>query len=82
MHHWQDIVLAAGSLLFAIALVPSVIGKHKPSLATSLPTGVVLCIFSATYVTLSLWYAAITTALSASLWLILAAQKALNKSED
>lgn len=72
---WQDIVLSAGSLIFAFALLPSVFSPNKPSLWTSLSTGIVLAIFTIVYASLSLWYAVTTTALTAVLWLILAFQK-------
>lgn len=76
MDNWQDIVLSIGSLVFVIALLPSVLGKDKPAFSTSLMTGLVLTIFTATYATLSLKYTTVTTGVSAALWLVLAAQKA------
>lgn len=74
MHHWQDIVLAIGSLVFALALLPSVLGKDKPALWTSALTCLVLAVFTATYASLSLWYATFTVVLTAILWGILAVQ--------
>jgi hypothetical protein len=64
-----------GSIIFAVALIPSVTSKEKPALSTSLPTGVVLLIFALTYVTLSLWFSAASTAATGILWLTMAAQK-------
>jgi len=81
MHRVQDIILAIGSLIFAFALLPSVLGKDKPALWTSVVTGTVLVIFAITYATLSLWYATITTALAAFLWIVLAIQK-LSQTKD
>lgn len=75
MHNWQDLVLAIGSIIFVIALVPSVAGKNKPALSTSLLTGTVLVVFGISYLTLTLWYAATTTFMTAVMWYILAAQK-------
>ena len=75
MHHWQDIVIGIGSLIFAAALVPSVLSKDKPALWTSITTGIVLAVFTATYASLSLWYATFTTSLAALLWIVLAVQK-------
>jgi uncharacterized membrane protein len=77
MHEWQDIVIAVGSLVFAIALVPSVLSHHKPALWTSTVTGTVLVLFAVTYASLSLWYATLTTSLTAIMWIILAIQKVL-----
>jgi hypothetical protein len=75
MHSWQDIVISIGSLVFAIALIPSVAGQDKPALSTSLTTGIVLTVFTFTYASLNLWYATVTTAGAAILWSILAFQK-------
>ena len=77
--HWQDIVLAAGSVTFIIALFPSVLSKDKPALSTSIMTGAVLIIFACVYFTLSLWLSTLTTAITGVIWFILAAQK-LKKS--
>lgn len=77
MIQWQDTVLAVGSLIFAIALIPSIISKDKPAFWTSAINGVVLIFFVITYASLSLWYAVVTTSLSAFLWLVLAFQKKL-----
>jgi hypothetical protein len=75
MDNWQDIVIAVGSLVFAIALLPSVLGKDKPALSTSIMTGTVLVVFMLVYATLDLWYATFTTFLAAALWITLAVQK-------
>jgi uncharacterized membrane protein len=75
MHSWQDIVISIGSLVFAAALIPSVLGQDKPALSTSVTTGVVLAVFTVTYASLNLWYATVTTAVAAVLWSILALQK-------
>jgi hypothetical protein len=72
---WQDLVLTIGSLIFAFALIPSVLSKDKPALTTSVTTGVVLFIFAFVYVTLSLWFSAVTTAFTGIVWSILAIQK-------
>jgi len=72
---WQDGVLTGGSIIFVIALVPSVMSKDKPALSTSLMTGSVLIVFAFVYLTLSLWFSAVTTAITGMLWFILAAQK-------
>lgn len=75
MHGWQDIVLALGSFILAAALIPSVISEHKPALWTSTLTCAVLAAFAITYASLSLWYAACTTTITALLWAILAVQR-------
>lgn len=68
-------VLAVGSLIFAAALVPSLVGKDKPALGTSLPTACALSAFVVVYGSLSLWFSTGTTALTAACWWALAWQK-------
>lgn len=81
---WQDIIFGIGQWIFVIALVPSVLGKDKPALASSVLTGTVLAIFAVTYMTLSLWAAGVSTLLVAGMWYTLAIQKYLagKKSKD
>jgi len=72
---WQDWVISIGGVIFAIALIPSVIGQDKPALSTSLMTGTVMITFAVTYFTLSLWFSSVTIFIGGSLWLVLAVQK-------
>lgn len=72
---WQDFIFTIGSLVFALALLPSVLGPHKPALASSVMTGSVLFIFAVTYITLGLIFSAISVCLTAIMWTILAIQK-------
>lgn len=71
---WQDTVLTIGSLVFIAALLPMVFGRRKPALSSALLTGSVLLVFSAAYASLSLTFAAVTTAVTAALWMTLAVQ--------
>jgi hypothetical protein len=75
MHHWQDFVFSLGSIIFVIALFPSVKSKDKPALSTSLTTGSVLAIFALTYLTLQLWFSSFTTLLTSLEWFLLGVQK-------
>jgi hypothetical protein len=75
MHNIQDLILTAGSLIFALALLPSIFSKNKPALSTSLLTAVVVYIFAGVYISLNLWFTAITTLITGSCWSILALQK-------
>jgi hypothetical protein len=72
---WQDWVLAVGSFIFVIALIPSIQSPDKPALSTSVLTAAVLGIFALTYMTLSLWLAAFTTSMTCVCWTILGIQK-------
>jgi len=71
---WQDAVFAVGNMIFFISLLPTVFAIEKPSVLTSIPTGIVLFIFTYAFFTLSLWYGAITSFLAAIAWSILAFQ--------
>lgn len=79
MHHWQDYVLAVCIFAFNIALVPTVLGKSKPALSTSVVTALALAATVVVYVSLSLWYAASMGTLNALLWITLAVQEARQK---
>jgi len=72
---WQDLVLTVGQVIFVIALVPTVVGKDKPALQTSVLTSAVSFSFMAVYVSLSVPFASMTAALNGSMWLVLAVQK-------
>lgn len=80
MENWQDIVLAAGALVLALGLIPSVISSDKPALTTSVMTGSVLAAYTVTYASLSLWYASAMTAAATALWFVLAVQKARRRN--
>jgi hypothetical protein len=71
---WQDFAITAGTITFIFALIPSIYSNNKPAMATSLMTGSVLTVFTIVYITLSLWFSAVTTAITALLWFVLSAQ--------
>jgi hypothetical protein len=73
---WQDVVIAVAQICFIFAMLPSILSKDKPALATSimnvvLVTTIATCLFS-----LHLWLAGTTAIGIAITWLILATQKA------
>ena len=72
---WQDLIIAAGQWVFLLALLPSIFGKDKPALSTSILTSTVLAVLAFTYATLSLWVSTISGILVSSAWLVLAVQK-------
>jgi hypothetical protein len=72
---WQDWVFSVGTWVFAIALVPTIRGKEKPPLWTSIPTAIFLTLFAFTYFSLTLWLSAFSSLLTATTWYILAIQK-------
>ncbi|MDD2658012.1 MAG: hypothetical protein PHD04_05220 [Candidatus Pacebacteria bacterium] len=80
--HWQDIVISVGQYVFVLALLPSIFGKDKPALLSSILTGTILLVFGAVYVTLALWSSAISSAVLTVAWFILAFQKYTQGRDD
>ena len=80
--HWQDIVLSVGQYIFVIALLPSVFGKDKPALSSSLLTGTVLGVFTVVYATLGLWNSTIASTLVTATWFLLAWQQYRKRSKN
>lgn len=75
MVSWQDLVFTVGSIVFFASLVPTALGKEKPSPLTSLPTGALLIVFSIAYASLGLVVSAIFTIPTGLLWLFIGAQR-------
>jgi uncharacterized membrane protein YccC len=71
---WQDFVLMACSVFFAIALIPALKAIEKPALKTSIMTGICLAIACGIDLTLALWFTAFFTAITSVMWFILALQ--------
>jgi len=68
---WQDYILAIGSFLLSIALIPSLISPNKPHWHTSLLTTVVLAAFCLVYATLEMDLALISGIIVTAMWLAL-----------
>lgn len=82
VHHIQDTILSAGSLIFVIALIPTILGKDKPAFSTSIVTATVLMVFVGVYASLSLWFSATATAITAICWLTLTLQILVARKND
>jgi biotin transporter BioY len=52
---WQDVVICIGCFGFALALIPSIRGKHKPARSSCLLTMVLLAMIAVCFATLCLW---------------------------
>jgi amino acid permease len=52
---WQDIVIMIACFGFAIALVPSIIGKRKPEKLSCAITIILLIAIAISFATLGLW---------------------------
>lgn len=72
---WQDYVFLAGGIIFIFALFPSLFSKDKPNWMTSISTSFFLYCYATAFFSLNLKYAAITTVVTATIWLILYIQK-------
>lgn len=78
---WQDVVLTFGSVVFLVALIPTILGSAKPAPLTSFSTGFVLIVFAITYATLGLRFASVVTGVTGLAWLFILWQS-LRSSED
>jgi hypothetical protein len=74
-HHWQDFVLSICILGFNIALIPTLVSKHKPHAITGVITVIFQLAAFAVYVSLHLWYSAAMGLLNALLWTAIVIQK-------
>lgn len=71
---WQDYVFAGGSVIFTIALIPSVFSPNKPSVWTSFLTGIALLVMAITYLTLEFYFSAVAVFANCCLWATLFVQ--------
>lgn len=73
---WQDWVFAVGQGLFAVALIPAILDRtSKPPFFTSLLTAAILAVFAAAFLSLDLWWSALSTTVCSACWWILAWQR-------
>lgn len=81
---WQDYAIAVVQVIFAVALIPTIMDKkHKPALSTCLLNGVGMAVLVAAYLSLSLWSSSIVAAVVGAQWVVLGVQRhRLNKSES
>lgn len=82
MDNWQDIVLSTSVLAFNVALLPSIFGKQKPQIATSLMTALFLIPEIVVFFSLTLWYSFAMALLNALLWSALAIQRYIQVKTD
>ncbi len=76
----QECIFVLGSIIFIVALLPSVYSKNKPDTKTSLMTGTVLTVFGVTYISMDFYFAAVTSLVTAALWFTLYTQKKVEKN--
>jgi len=73
--HWQDWVITIGQIIFIVSLIPTLKGKDKPPVSTSVPTGIVLLVFGITQYSLGLVASTFTSAILGTLWIAVGVQK-------
>lgn len=71
---WQDKVIAVCQLAFLPAMIPTLIGKDKPSFSTSVMNALIVGIIAVTMATLDLWLSVFTGTIILIIWIILAIQ--------
>lgn len=76
---WQDTVIAICNLAFVPAMLPTILGKDKPALSTSVLNAIIVSIIAFALATLDLWLAFSSAAIIALTWAVLAVQKILMK---
>lgn len=72
---WQDVVVGAGQFIFALSLIPAIRSSRKPPFSTCLITGMMLLAYVIAFITLHLWWSALSCAICAIMWIILALQQ-------
>ena len=79
---WQDILISIVTTIFSVALVPQVYYGFKRRTGpiryyTSVPTFIGLYVIMVVYYTLTLYFAAIVSFFTATLWFLLFLQRVL-----
>lgn len=72
---WQDAIFTTGTVLFGLALIPTIYASAKPDLWTSALTAAVLAMFTVAHFTLTLWFASAASAILAVEWSVLGYQR-------
>ena len=72
---WQDYVLTTVQVFFCLTLIPMLLAEKKPPLMSSIPTGLAIFVSVAVFITLHLWFAAVSSAIVGIQWLALAWQE-------
>lgn len=73
---WQDMVITNVQWVFTIALLFTILDKtRKPTLSTSLISSLGIYVIAFTFSTLELWWSALSAAIMATEWGIIAYQR-------
>jgi len=71
----NDLIFTFGSIVFLVALIPSLVSENKPDKKTSFITSFVLCVFSLNYISIGLYFSSVVSFIGAIAWLVLYIQK-------
>ena len=78
---WQDLVIGIGNWIFVLALIPSIVSRKKPALATSIMTVIVVTVFVYCFFTLEFYHSMISLLAVGTCWWILFFQVVLKKKD-
>lgn len=70
----QDFIIAGGTVILIIGLLPTIYSPYKPAIHSSFTYALVLTVFAMTFGSLGLYLSAGLTALNALLWYVIAGQ--------
>lgn len=72
---WQDVVIMVSCFGFAVALVPSILGRQKPERSSCVLTILLLAAIAVCFGTLGLWLSMGAELVSIAAWAILLVQR-------
>ena len=73
---WQDYAIAVVQVLFAVALIPTIMDKkHKPALSTCVWNAIGTGVLVSAYTSLGLWSSSIVAAVVGAQWVVLGVQR-------
>ena len=79
----NDLTFTIGSIVFLVALIPSLTSEYKPNKTTSISTAAVLYAFTLNYISLGLYMSSVVGFATACCWLALYIQvKRRERSES
>lgn len=67
---WQDVVFAAGEIVFLITLLPLFLSDAEVPAITGLGTGGMLLVFAAAHVSYGNWITVTLTTIAAAMWVL------------
>ena len=72
---WQDVIITSGGFGFIVALIPTILGKNKPSRVTLVLNAAILLACAAVCFSKGMPFGAATVTVTATFWIIVAWQR-------